>query len=137
MPINTRLCRVFRKWYDLCLKGREYFCPHKCLMRKLMKRTIPLSFISLLLILSILLASLVNGQTMVSVGNANISQSTETEFENSYYIEDLSQSAEEGKIELTKGLENEVEKVENSLASIAGDRKGTILVDKFGGKRLA
>lgn len=75
--------------------------------------------------------------TSVLERNLNTPQQTETKFANSYYIEDLSQSAEKGKIRLTEGLENEVEKVENILTSTAKDKKGTIVIDKFGGKRLA
>ncbi len=102
-----------------------------------MMKTITPGFVSLALILSILLTSVVNGQTTALVGNRNISQQSETKFENSAYLEDLSQLAEEGKIQLTEGLENEVEKVENILASGAKDKKGTIVFDKYGSKRLA
>ncbi len=102
----------------------------------MMKKNSTPSFISLVLIITILLTPIINGKT-VNVSERNSIVSPESEFENSYYIEDLSRFAEEGKIRFTAGLEIETEKFESVLALSVKDKKGTIVVDKYGSKRLA
>ena len=95
-----------------------------------------ISVLPALLIFSLLLTSLVNGQTNIQRKNLNNSAQTEKRFESTQvYLEDLSQEAEEGKIQPTEGLEAETEKLVNILAS--KDKKGTILTDKYGTKRFA
>ena len=73
-----------------------------------MKKAGTPSFVSLVLIISILLAPIVNGQTKATA-ERNLQSPPQSSFENSYYIEDLSQAAEEGRIRWTTGLESEVE----------------------------
>ncbi|HEY0461965.1 MAG TPA: hypothetical protein VGC97_22725, partial [Pyrinomonadaceae bacterium] len=101
-----------------------------------MKKTINHGFVSLILIASILLTTFVSGQTP-AVRERNLNTQSAKSQENFYYIEDLTRSAEEGKIRLTDGLSAEVEMLEKSLASNTNDKKGTIIVDKYGSKRLA
>ena len=70
-----------------------------------MKKAGTPSFISLVLIISILLVSIINGQTKTAA-QRNSNLSAQGGFENSYYIEDLSQAAVEGRIRWTEGLES-------------------------------
>src|SRR5215203_1401107 len=105
-------------------------------MNKIMKKTTNHGFVSLILIASILLTTFVSGQTP-AVSERNLNTQPVKSQENFYYIEDLTRSAEEGKIRLTDGLSAEVEMLEKSLASNTSDKKGTIIVDKYGSKRLA
>src|SRR5215204_347231 len=107
---------------------------------KKMKKAGTPSFVSLILIISILLTPLVNGQRKTAAQRNLPSAPTQHEesgFENSYYVEDLSTAALEGRIRFTEGLDAEVEKVEKALAAKTRDKKGTIIVDKYGSKRFA
>src|SRR5690349_12121893 len=130
----------FSQWYDGCKRvcGKiptNSMNKYKGQERKIMKRTGTPGFISLVLILSILLVPIVKGQAPI-ISDKKTSVTTQENFVNSYYVEDLSLAAEQGRISPTAGLEREVEMLEAALASKVKDRKGTIVVDKYGSKRF-
>ncbi|HEX8636550.1 MAG TPA: S8 family serine peptidase, partial [Pyrinomonadaceae bacterium] len=79
--------------------------------------------------------------TTFAFGQNTISSETKTNYETSRvktdaanrYVEDLSRKAETGAIQFILGLETETEKVAAALA--VKDKKGTIVVDRYGTKR--
>ncbi len=92
------------------------------------------STVSSLLLTSLLTTGIVSGQTSGGFKQSKQSQQLRVNQSSSKYVVDLNELLKTGQIVSAEGFEQEVETLANALA--AGERTGTIIVDRYATKRV-